>query len=127
MHSVRRTLALAWVLVLVVAGAAHAADRYVDDSGSGTTCSSVAPCTFAVALGQSASSGDRILFRTGDYGTFTGTSKEVTLRADEGASVGMYFEIGTATAASRSTASPTSRAQRSSAAADTCSPKPART
>lgn len=83
------------LLVMGVAPAAFATDRYASPSGSGTTCSSGSPCTLSTAVSQSASSGDRVLLKTGSYGTWTGTSKtSLTITPDSGVSPTIDLDLG---------------------------------
>jgi hypothetical protein len=45
------------------------ANYYVKPDGAGTTCSRLAPCDFAYALGTKASAGDHIFFKEGTLQT----------------------------------------------------------
>jgi hypothetical protein len=53
----------------------------------------VTPSSFATELSE-ATDGETICLSTGDYGTFTGTSKAVTIRSAEGADARMGFDLG---------------------------------
>jgi Big-like domain-containing protein/parallel beta helix pectate lyase-like protein len=80
---VRTTLSAALALtatVLVVPATAGAADIHAT------------PSTFASAV-SSAQAGDTVLLASGGYGTWSGTSKAITVRADSGASVSMRFDF----------------------------------
>lgn len=78
----RRFLSLLCAAFLLIAGAAHAATL------------NATPSTFAAQVSAS-SSGDTILLATGSYGTWSGTSKAITIKADAGAAATMSPELST--------------------------------
>lgn len=66
------------LLALLLSSAiASATDRYASPSGSGTTCSSVSPCTLNTAIGQ-ALAGENVILKNGTYNQRLNTARSGT-------------------------------------------------
>src|SRR5262249_18431071 len=59
-----------------------------------SSCVRATPSSFASAV-SSAKAGDTILLATGNYGTWSGTDKAITIKADDGASPSMQMAFTT--------------------------------
>lgn len=84
---VSATLGTAVVLIMAVPAMANGATRYaVPTGGSGTTCTSDAPCDVFVAV-ESASNGDEVILASGDY-SLGATRLDLTVDANVHGTVG---------------------------------------
>lgn len=85
---------LAGLLTLLVGIGGFTLASAQGTSAQGTTCSaSATPSTLSAAV-SAAQSGDTLCLATGSYGTWTGTGKQITLRAADGAVPTMKVNFG---------------------------------
>src|SRR4051812_21181315 len=88
---IRRLCALG--SALVVAAAVAVAVSLSSAAAAGTCDRSATPSTLASQI-SAATSGQTICLASGSYGTWSGTNKQITLRADDGATPTMRVSLG---------------------------------
>jgi hypothetical protein len=92
-HAVTRRVACVGLAALVVAAAAAVALVRSAAFAAGTCDRSATTSTFASEV-SAATAGQTICLASGNYGTWSGTNKQVTIRAATGAAPSMHYSFG---------------------------------